>query len=261
MHAAVGRAVVTKHKASLPQSPVTSLGLAWHMQEGKALDAASQAFSLTPAMRAKMAAATIAEEMHAAVFQTVVVEQTFKLQKLLFPCFACAQEGKAHDSASRVFSPTPAMRAKMAATQTAEEMHAAVIAKQTLKLQNVLVTNFASARRSSAQEGKAHDAASQAFSLTPAMRAKMASAQTAEEMHAALGQDCWVVVPISSIAQPGLIMEGSRLTLVRYRACDVTSMHACEGHVQQPDMLCLTMTMPICKPQRHLKQHTWRFSC
>ena len=34
-------------------------------------------------------------------------------------------------------------------------------------------------------------------------------------MHAALGRNCWVVVPIASIAQPGLLLEGSRLTLLR----------------------------------------------
>ena len=64
------------------------------------------------------------------------------------------------------------------------------------------------------QEGKAHDAASKAFALTPAMRARVAAAQTAEDMYAAIGQDCWVVVPIASAAQPGLVLEGSRLTLV-----------------------------------------------
>ena len=86
---------------------------------------------------------------------------------------------------------------------------------QSTKRPNCKVSGHPWAQTGNVQEGKAHDAASQAFSLTPAMRAKMAAAQTAEEMHAAVGQDCWVVVPIASIAQPGLIMEGSRLTLVR----------------------------------------------
>ena len=71
-----------------------------------------------------------------------------------------------------------------------------------------------------AQDGKAHDAASEAFTLDARMRAAVAAAQTAEEMHAALGRDCWVVVPIASIAQPGLLLEGSRLTLVRSQKLD-----------------------------------------
>ena len=65
-----------------------------------------------------------------------------------------------------------------------------------------------------AQEGAAHDAAGKPFALSPGMRAKVAAAQTAEDMHLAVGQDCWVVVPIASAAQPGLVLEGSRLTLV-----------------------------------------------
>lgn len=56
------------------------------------------------------------------------------------------------------------------------------------------------------------------------MRVKVATAQTAEDMHLALGQDCWVVVPIASAAQPGLVLEGSRLTLVR--ACFLAYMCA-----------------------------------
>ena len=66
-----------------------------------------------------------------------------------------------------------------------------------------------------AQDGKAHNANGQEFPITAAMREPVQAASTAMEMHAALGRDCWVVVPLQSLRQPGLILEGSRLTLVR----------------------------------------------
>ena len=64
------------------------------------------------------------------------------------------------------------------------------------------------------QEGRAHNAASELFGLSDSMRAGIAAASTAEEMWRAIGQDCWIVVPIASLAHPELTLEGSRLTLV-----------------------------------------------
>lgn len=67
-----------------------------------------------------------------------------------------------------------------------------------------------------AQDGYVHNADSKQVPLAgPGARAAIGKATTAEAMHKAIGFDCWVVVPIDSIAFAGQTLEGTRLTLVR----------------------------------------------
>ena len=66
------------------------------------------------------------------------------------------------------------------------------------------------------QDGYVYNADSQKVPLKgDAMRDAIAQASSAEDMHTAIGFDCWVVVPIDSLAHPGDTLEGTRLTLVR----------------------------------------------
>lgn len=50
--------------------------------------------------------------------------------------------------------------------------------------------------------------------MTEKMRQRMAAATTVAEAHAVMERDFWVVTPCCSVAQPGLVMEGTRLTIV-----------------------------------------------
>lgn len=66
------------------------------------------------------------------------------------------------------------------------------------------------------QDGYVHNADSKQVPLAgPGARAAIEKATTAEAMHKAVGFDCWVVVPIDSIAHADKTLEGTRLTLVR----------------------------------------------
>jgi len=65
-------------------------------------------------------------------------------------------------------------------------------------------------------EGRAFDAHNVAVPISSQSKKKaVASATTAEQLHKALGVDCWAVVPIESISRGGHSLEGTRLTVVR----------------------------------------------
>ena len=75
------------------------------------------------------------------------------------------------------------------------------------------------------QDGFVHNADSQQVALEgDGMRDAIAKASTAAEMHAAIGIDCWVVVPIDSPSQPDQTLEGTRLTLVCHGLQDLDEM-------------------------------------
>ncbi|GFH22734.1 uncharacterized protein HaLaN_20245 [Haematococcus lacustris] len=66
------------------------------------------------------------------------------------------------------------------------------------------------------KEGHAFDASNrQVAAGSPDQVEGIHRAATASDMYQVLRQDSWLVVPISSVARPGHVMEGTRLTLVK----------------------------------------------
>lgn len=80
------------------------------------------------------------------------------------------------------------------------------------------------------QDGYVHNADSKQVGLSYNMREDMGKAQTAEEMHAAIGFDCWVVVPIHSPWHSDETLEGTRLTLVGHMPTHWCMNMCCVGY-------------------------------
>jgi len=69
------------------------------------------------------------------------------------------------------------------------------------------------------QEGKAFDGSSNPIPLGgDDVREAVSKAGDAEALWAAVGKDCWCVVPIKSTLNPEMVLEGTRLTVVSFTA-------------------------------------------
>jgi hypothetical protein len=58
------------------------------------------------------------------------------------------------------------------------------------------------------------------WALTDDVREKVKLATTPAELHNAMGKDFWVVTYCYSTAQPGKVLEGTRLTIIKSRAAE-----------------------------------------
>ncbi|CAD7702294.1 unnamed protein product, partial [Ostreobium quekettii] len=66
------------------------------------------------------------------------------------------------------------------------------------------------------KDGKAYNAANDAIPVDkPKQQEAIRKAKTASDMYKVIKEDSWAVVPIASLAQPGKMIEGTRLTLVK----------------------------------------------
>ena len=86
------------------------------------------------------------------------------------------------------------------------------------------------------QEGHAFDQHSKPIPLgSDEKREAVKKARTALTMHRIIGQDSWVVVPLSSVSRPGHQLEGTRLTLVKVP--------------NQPDAVEFSIRTPVTPPR------------
>ncbi|KAK9791186.1 hypothetical protein WJX73_002593 [Symbiochloris irregularis] len=93
-------------------------------------------------------------------------------------------------------------------------------------------------KQTALKDGYVHNADSQQVPLGGlGARDSISKATTAEALHRAVGCDCWVVVPIDSIAHQGLTLEGTRLTLVQIKG--------------QPDAYDFSIRTPVTPPRWH----------
>jgi hypothetical protein len=86
------------------------------------------------------------------------------------------------------------------------------------------------------QEGHAFDQHSKPIPLGSNEKVEsIKKARTALQMHRIIGQDSWVVVPLSSVSRPGHQLEGTRLTLVKVP--------------NQPDAVEFSIRTPVTPPR------------
>ncbi|CAI5992920.1 unnamed protein product [Closterium sp. NIES-64] len=75
---------------------------------------------------------------------------------------------------------------------------------------------FAIMKEEMLRSGAVHNAANNRVAVdAPAQKAAVASAKACEDLYRVVGEDFWIVTPCYSMVDPGKVLEGTRLTLVK----------------------------------------------